>query len=144
MSDLAQAAGMQRGSLYNAFGDKRQLYLEALKNYGEREYKEPAERLRQVAKAQDAPTALHQLYETLAIEIETDEARRGCLVCNACTELAAKDKQVGKLVQHYIGLLQSAIADSLRQDGKLKQAEITPLADSFTATYLGFSHLGQK
>lgn len=139
MADLAEAAGMQRGSLYNAFGDKRQLYLAVLKTYGEREYGGAAKRLKQVAEKQGAREAIHQLYETLAKDTEISKDRRGCLICNACTELAARDKKVEKFVRDYIAILQQAISDSLEHDTslELKQAEANALADTFTATYLG-------
>lgn len=140
MNDLAEAAGMQRGSLYNAFGDKRQLYLEALTHYGEREYKGEAERLRGVAEKRGASAAVHSLYETLAKKMAAGQDNHGCLVCNACGEGAARDEQVRELVQHYTGVLQAAIADSLARDTTLAltQAKANALADSFTATYLGF------
>ena len=140
MNDLAEAAGMQRGSLYNAFGDKRQLYLEALTHYGEREYGGAAERLREVTETHGASAAIYSLYETLAEKVDAGQADYGCLVCNACGELSASDVQVRELAQHYTGILQKAIADNLTRDTTLKltQAQAVALADSFTATYLGF------
>ncbi|MFX9646043.1 TetR/AcrR family transcriptional regulator, partial [Acinetobacter baumannii] len=36
LDDLAAAAGLNRPSLYAAFGDKEQLYIHALRRYGAR------------------------------------------------------------------------------------------------------------
>ena len=40
LSDIARDAGIQRGSLYNAFGDKRTLYAHALNRYLDQTFRE--------------------------------------------------------------------------------------------------------
>ena len=79
--------------------------------YGEREYKGAAERLRQDAHEQGAKAAIHNLYETHAEKTAAGQDNRGCLLCSACTERAAQDQEVKKLVEHYIAVLQAAIAE---------------------------------
>jgi TetR/AcrR family transcriptional regulator, transcriptional repressor for nem operon len=42
MQDLATATGVQRGSLYNAYGDKEGIFLRAFDQYAEQFLKRPA------------------------------------------------------------------------------------------------------
>src|SRR5690606_26441621 len=75
MADLMAVMGLQKGSIYKAFGDKRQLYLAALRRYLERASQQIADRLRA------SPTALGALEEWLASSVSGrctgDAATRG-------------------------------------------------------------------
>jgi AcrR family transcriptional regulator len=84
LDDIAAAAGMNRPSLYAAFGDKRQMYLAALQMFA-------AESGRELQKALEAPTLREALEAFYALAIQDylsgDEGPRGCLVvCTAVTE----------------------------------------------------------
>ena len=84
LDDIAAAAGMNRPSLYGAFGDKREMYLAALRTFS-------AELGREMQKALEAPTlreALEAFYVRAIQEYVSGKAGpRGCLViCTAVTE----------------------------------------------------------
>ena len=42
MADLCCCTGLHKGSLYQAFGDKHTLFMNALKHYSDSEYRETA------------------------------------------------------------------------------------------------------
>ena len=42
MADLCTCTGLHKGSLYQAFGDKHSLFMNALKHYSDREFREVA------------------------------------------------------------------------------------------------------
>jgi AcrR family transcriptional regulator len=84
LDEIAAAAGMNRPSLYGAFGDKREMYLAALRMFS-------AESGRAMQKALEAPTlreALEAFYAVAIQEYLSGKAgARGCLViCTAATE----------------------------------------------------------
>lgn len=84
LDDIAAAAGMNRPSLYAAFGDKREMYLSALQMFA-------AESGRELQKALEAPTlreALEAFYvRAIQDYLSGEEGPRGCLViCTAVTE----------------------------------------------------------
>jgi len=84
LDDIAAATGMNRPSLYGAFGDKREMYLAALRTFS-------AESGREMQKALEAPTlreALEAFYVGAIQEYLSGKAGpRGCLVvCTAVTE----------------------------------------------------------
>jgi len=84
LDDIAAAAGMNRPSLYAAFGDKREMYLSALQMFA-------VESGRELQKALEAPTLREALEAFYARAIQDylsgKEGPRGCLViCTAVTE----------------------------------------------------------
>jgi AcrR family transcriptional regulator len=75
MQDLAEATGVQRGSLYNAYGDKDSLFLKVFDVYREGY-------LEKVAEALDKPRlrdALRAFFSYVIASITTGEPTRGCL-----------------------------------------------------------------
>ncbi|WP_454807692.1 TetR/AcrR family transcriptional regulator [Paraburkholderia fungorum] len=92
LDQLSAATGMNRPSLYGAFGDKRALYLATLERYIE------AGRLAMVhALAEDLPLpqALLRVYEgALAWYLPADGDPLGCFMIGTATVEAAADAEV--------------------------------------------------
>lgn len=92
LADLEEATGLYRGSLYNAFGDKRELFMHSLRRY---------DRIHREAKTsgldrQPSPRgAVIAFFEAAA----QDVARDGCLVVNSALELGAHDAEVASFVE---------------------------------------------
>jgi AcrR family transcriptional regulator len=93
--DLLRVMGIGRQSMYDAFGDKRRLYLEALQLY---ETETGSELFARIASASSPFTALREHVLSVA-EGTPLERSRGCFYVNATTELASSDPDVGQLVR---------------------------------------------
>ncbi|MDJ0710737.1 MAG: TetR/AcrR family transcriptional regulator [Woeseiaceae bacterium] len=95
MADLCHCTGLHKGSLYQAFGDKHQLFMDALKHYADVEFRE----LAAVAFTSDSP--LQNIRA--AIDKITEDAghEKGCLVINSMVELAPHDEDVREAVQGF-------------------------------------------
>jgi AcrR family transcriptional regulator len=107
LDDIAAATGMSRPSLYAAFGDKREMYLAALRMFS-------AESGREMQKALAAPTlreALEGFYAWAIREyVSGKEGPRGCLViCTAATE-ATGDATIRSALAEMLAELDSAVA----------------------------------
>lgn len=103
MADLIAQTGITRGSLYNAFGDKRSLFLKALLRY---------EQDRQVVLAElealDQPrTAIHTFFDTTVARTAADEDHKGCFLFNTSLELSAHDEQVRDIVCRGVNLVEA-------------------------------------
>ena len=90
LQDLVDATGLSRSSLYNAFGSKHGLYLEALDRYRARGGAELD------ALLAGAPTALDGIEAYLngvaaAASEGTEPPAVGCFLTNAAVEVAARD-----------------------------------------------------
>jgi AcrR family transcriptional regulator len=91
LEDLMRVSGLGKGSLYAAFGDKRQLFLRALRSYTEDNHGD----LRKVLA--EAPCALDALRMLLEAPIDNRTGagtQRGCLMANSTCELGNADPEV--------------------------------------------------
>jgi AcrR family transcriptional regulator len=89
---LSAATGMQRPSLYAAFGDKHELYLATLDRYVE-----ASRAAMEQALSADAPVAaaLERVYElALALYFADPEAPLGCFLIGTAATEAARDARV--------------------------------------------------
>lgn len=129
VSDLLEATGLQKGSLYQAFGDKRSLYLSVLRRYLD-------------AGASHAAAALGGAgspRELLARWLEQSVAGcdgaggRGCFAVNAQVELGPRDEDVGAALEaHFraLGRLLEGVVARGQAQGELRgDASAKDLAD---------------
>jgi TetR/AcrR family transcriptional regulator, copper-responsive repressor len=91
LDDLSHATGLNRPSLYGAFGDKHALYLQALRLYTEQSDAAIAAAL--------ADRSLHdgllRVYElALQLYYPPDEAARGCLLIGTAATEAPRDEAI--------------------------------------------------
>jgi len=89
--DLAARMGITGTSLYNAFGDKRSLFRQALQRYAERSTRERIARLESTLPPKQAIRAF--LGEIVERSLD-DRDRRGCLLVNSALEIAPHDPEV--------------------------------------------------
>jgi TetR/AcrR family transcriptional repressor of nem operon len=95
MQDLVNATGVNRASLYATYGDKRDLFLSALKRYdGEVRRRTLAEL---VANASPAD-AIRAIFDKFIDQTRSPDGNWGCFLVNTALELAAHDAQVAELV----------------------------------------------
>src|SRR5258707_1900758 len=89
--DLVRAMGIGRQSMYDTFGDKHQLYLEALRLY---EANSGAELFKRIYETPSPFVAICDYILSIADGTSADRAR-GCFYVNATNELAPSDPPVG-------------------------------------------------
>ena len=93
--DLEKATGLFRGSLYHAFGDKREMFLRALRHYDRLYRAEPIAELEKHSSPRGAALSVFESAASVALE---DGSREGCLEVGAALELGAHDEEVASLV----------------------------------------------
>jgi TetR/AcrR family transcriptional regulator, transcriptional repressor for nem operon len=103
--DLLAAMGIGRQSLYDTFGDKRQLYLEALNGYSVGNIAA----LSDVCRKTSSPmSAVRNIFFSIATE--TQEVRlRGCMGVNSISEFGVQDPEVAAIAKMSGLLLRSAL-----------------------------------
>jgi TetR/AcrR family transcriptional repressor of nem operon len=101
---LAAHMGITGTSLYNAFGDKRALFREALERYAERSTRERMARLESTLPPKDAVRAF--LGEIVERSLD-DPDRRGCLLVNSALEIAPGDAELGAVVAARLGEIEA-------------------------------------
>ena len=91
MEDLLTAMDLNRGSLYDTFGDKRQLFLKVLDRYCHGFVAEKFSLLDQPGPA--LPT-LRRFIHGMIEGALADPQRRGCLIANTVMELSPHEKDI--------------------------------------------------
>ncbi len=109
--DLLKVMGIGRQSLYNAFGDKRQLYLEALRTYQRQSTSGHIARLTAPASPLDG---VRDLLVGLTPE---DAALRslGCMGVGSVCEFGATDPELVGMRQKVAPLLASRLVERIRE-----------------------------
>jgi TetR/AcrR family transcriptional repressor of nem operon len=90
--DLASAMGIGGPSLYNAFEDKRTLFVRALDRYMGGTVRERIGRLEQSLPPKDA---VRRFIGEVIDRSVNDAERRGCFLINSALEVAAHDPELG-------------------------------------------------
>ncbi len=96
ISDLTDAIGIKRGSLYNAFGSKQELFVEALLKY-DMEHRRAG--LIQLESNYEPRQAIHTLFESLVSQSINDKEKKGCFLVNTALELPSHTKEVAVIVR---------------------------------------------
>ncbi len=110
VQDLVEALGLNRGSLYDTYGGKEQLWLRALARYCELRNARLAELL-----DSSAGPVLPRLRALLTeIAGESADGPRGCLVVNAVTERTA-DPETRELAVRQINHVEDVLYQALEQ-----------------------------
>lgn len=138
LSDLLDGTGLARGSLYKAFGSKKQLYLRALKRYDEEVLQSGINHLEK-STADDGPYRIRGIFEG-ALEDEDAIDRRGCLLCNAAAGPAFEDADIAEAVNAMLGRLTDGFAYALGAGTDLNDAQVSSLkskAKALTLSYVG-------
>lgn len=137
-AQLAEATGIGKGSLYNAFGSKRELFERALGRY-DRLGAEAAEDLLAGGGTtrEDIGTFLHALVD---MDVRAP-IRRGCLAVNTTVELAGHDPEIlaaiRRMQDHSVAALVARIERG-RRDGDIDQeADPRALAEFMMNTIVG-------
>jgi TetR/AcrR family transcriptional regulator, transcriptional repressor for nem operon len=107
-TDLEQATGLGRGSLYNAFDSKRDLFLKALHAYIDQGSEDFLAVLGAPGRARE------RLKNALALVLD-DPGRRGCLVTNTAIELAGRDPEIGAVLAQLFDDQRAALAHTIAE-----------------------------
>lgn len=117
---LVDAMGIGRQSLYDTFGDKKQLYLEALRRYNDTSIGQAMEAF----KGAPGPLAgIGAILEALIAVPDLDRAK-GCFGINATCEHGVADPEVRKIMEASTGRLH-AVLDRAVREGQ-RAGEIAP------------------
>lgn len=110
IQELVDSMGINRGSLYDTFGDKHRLFLEALDRYDEAFHT----KILGVLGESDSPRkAIEGVFETVIRECACDSGRRGCLLTNTAVELSAQDNDTASRVQANFSRIESAFEKAI-------------------------------
>ena len=143
ITDLEEATGLGRQSLYNEFNDKDQLFLAAIEHYDRTVTQQAIEILTADGSAKEN---IRRWLESL-IQVATARDRRGCMLTNSTMCVDIDDETMRHAMKTVTAKLEKAIRAALKdaqQQGELAaQASVSTAASYLLATAQGLLVLGR-
>ena len=93
--DLADKMGISAPSLYNTYGDKHALFVQALERY--LNYSTRA-RIKRLKDSLPPKLAIRRFIDEIIERSANDRERRGCFLINSALEVAPHDRKLGALI----------------------------------------------
>jgi TetR/AcrR family transcriptional regulator, transcriptional repressor for nem operon len=133
IQDLEKATRLRRGSLYNAFGDKRGVFVAALKRY---ETTVGRQRIDQLSNP-DPYRAIEGFLDTLVTQMSEPSRPRGCLHTNTSLEFPNAPDEVLRIVAERTAAIEGAIYVVLRRAQAQGRLDPAANARALARFYLG-------
>ena len=144
LNELARELGIEKPSLYAAFGNKEQLFLRALERYAS------GSELRAIAALEKAPTgkaAVTALLFSFAEQLSNPKTPAGCLIANCAAECRESSKAISQAVAASLGSMEVALAKRLKRAQKDRELPASEdprsLARYFAAVIQGMVSLSR-
>jgi len=114
--NLLDAMGLNRGSLYAAFGDKRTLYLEALELYEQLS----VDGFEAFLATGDSPVQnIHAFFEMAFLGLTKELLRAGCFFVNTIVEMTDIDQELVNVAGSKLGRLEAAFEQALKRSQEI-------------------------
>jgi TetR/AcrR family transcriptional regulator, transcriptional repressor for nem operon len=143
VEQLTAATGLQRSSLYGAFGDKHALFLRAFGQYCDEEMATVEDELA----GDDAGAFDRLVHHFRAKTADPAVSRRGCLLAKASAEMAGEDPEVERIAAAAYATYERALTrcvEGAQAAGRVRD-DIEPAAAAalLLATLRGIEALGR-
>lgn len=137
MQDLVDTMGLNRGSIYDTYGDKHSLFLQCLRSYTEGMFED----YRKVAEETKSPMkAIEKIIKKAAVR--TVEEERTCLGVKSTFELASVDEEVHAILKQNTTNLTVLLKDLLKKAQKAEEIsskrDPAMLANFVVSNFTGF------
>lgn len=140
LSDLTTAMGIQRPSLYAAFGDKKELFETAFRRYTTLHAAQVRSRLQHTSSVKEAFRAL---FEHIGAEGDVTDPRHGCFCINTMVELAPHDPKLAVLTrehQMYLAAIFKETIERGQETGELSDdLDAIALSKSLVVSMIGLT-----
>ena len=133
LADIVEVAGLNKSSLYNAFGAKEDLFQQAINRY-------VAQREQMLDLATSGGRGLddlHAVIDLVEAEALSPEGRRGCLAVNSTAELGFASEHMVELARRYRDTMRRQVRRPLQRAGEA--GEVDPsMVDAYSEAVMSF------
>ena len=144
MEDIVQTTGVSRYGLYGTFGNKRELFEQALEQYAEGMGKQSFLRLLEPGASLDH---IRAIFDERVADMSCPEENKGCLFIHTAMELAPHDEELRDVLQRFMKRISKAFAiglDSAKGRGEVAQdVDVDAAGDLLTSAMFGLVVLGR-
>jgi len=144
MEDIVQTTGVSRYGLYGTFGNKRELFEQALEQYADGMGKQSFLRLLEPGASLDH---IRTIFDERVADMCCAEEHKGCLFIHTAMELAPQDEELRGVLQRFMKRMSKAFAiglDSAKGRGEVAQhVDVDAAGELLTSTMFGLVVLGR-
>jgi len=145
MEDIVQATGVSRYGLYGTFGNKRELFEQALDSYADGMGKQAFLRLM----APDASLAnIRAIFENRVTDMCNHEENKGCLFIHTAMGLAPQDSDLREVLGKFMGRMSRLFAaglESAKTRGEVRaDLDVQASGEFLTSMMFGLAVLGRS
>ncbi|WP_086932156.1 TetR/AcrR family transcriptional regulator [Agarilytica rhodophyticola] len=134
MAELLSVTGLSRGSLYNAFNGKRNLFVKSLHKYDEQER---VSVLKELSEMESPLAAIRQFLDGILRRTAEDDDKKGCFLINTSLDLYAHDEETTLIVKNAIQELTSFFEIMITKGQALNEIPLSVDAASTANTMVG-------
>lgn len=144
MEDIVQATGVSRYGIYGTFGNKRELFEQALERYAEGMGKQSFLRLLEP----DASLShIRIIFNERVADMCCSEEHKGCLFIHTAMQLAPNDEELQGVLQKFMKRMSKAFSvglESAKERGEVRSdLDVRVAGDLLTSTMFGLVVLGR-
>jgi TetR/AcrR family transcriptional repressor of nem operon len=145
MEDIVKATGVSRYGIYGTFGNKRDLFEQALDRYADSMGKQAFLRLLEPDASIDH---IRKIFQERVEDMCCQEENKGCLFIHTAMELAPKDDDLRDVLQKFMrrmGKLFAVGLDSAKERGEVRaDLDVKAAGELLTSTMFGLAVLGRS
>jgi TetR/AcrR family transcriptional repressor of nem operon len=145
MDDLVKATGVSRYGLYGTFGNKRELFEQALETYADRMGRKSFLRLLEP----DASLRhIRRIFEERIELMSSAGQNHGCLLSHTAMELAPHDREIKDVLQRFIKRMSKTFAiglETAQARGEVRASlDVRAAGDFLTGAVFGLAVLASS
>ncbi len=144
MEDIVKATGVSRYGLYGTFGNKRDLFEQALDKYADSMGKQAFLRLLEPDASMDH---IRAIFKARVADMCCSEETKGCLFIHTAMELAPQDDDLRDVIHKFMSRISKLFSiglESAKQRGEVRQdLDVTAAGELLTSTMFGLAVLGR-
>lgn len=144
MDDLVKATGVSRYGLYGTFGNKRELFEQALDRYADSMGKQAFLRLLEPDASIDN---IRAIFRERVVDMCCEEETKGCLFIHTAMELAPRDDDLRDVLQKFMRRMAKLFAvglETAKTKGEVREdLDVNAAGELLTSTMFGLAVLGR-
>jgi TetR/AcrR family transcriptional repressor of nem operon len=145
VQDLVDCMGINRGSLYATFGDKRSLFIRALRRY---DSVHRGDWIAALTEAKSPREAIMGAFEGAVSAVLDSGSRDGCLLVNTALELSPHDEKISEIVSRGLSDMEDFFGEMIEagQAGGEIPPSVAPIdtARSLLGLFIGLRVLARS
>ncbi len=144
MEDIVRATGVSRYGLYGTFGNKRELFEQALERFAEGMGKQSFLRLLEPDASLDH---IRTIFRERVADMCCAEENKGCLFVHTAMQLAPQDEDLRGVLQKFMKRISKAFSvglESAKERGEIRpDVDVRAAGELLTSTMFGLAVLGR-